>query len=99
VPRVMNLSSAHHLFVVILPRWASRDHVQQRLAADGVGTSVHFRPLHQFSWFSEHALKGPSGLNTAETLADRALSLPLYPDMTTAQVDYVCDALVSAVND
>src|SRR5581483_5623326 len=97
VPAAHPTGSADHLMVVLVPRGCDRDGVRERLAHRGIATSVHFRPLHQLRWFAEHAEIGPGGVPVADMLADRALSLPLRPGLTGADVDRVCDELRSAL--
>lgn len=87
--------SADHLFVVALPEGVDRRAVVAALGAQGIGTSVHFRPVHTFSWFSTNAPVGVAGLATADALADRTLSLPLHANLRDADVDRVVDALRS----
>lgn len=90
--------SADHLMVVLLPHGVDRSHILESLRDQGVSTSVHFRPLHRFTWMVDNALAGPSGFPTADSLCDRALSLPLYPDLTETQIDRVCMALETALD-
>lgn len=89
--------SADHLMVVVLPSGVDRDAVARRLGAAGIGTSVHFRPIHQFSWASSHTRAGPRGLDQAEELSHRVLSLPLHPGLSAGDVDRVCDSLGAAL--
>lgn len=98
VPPELDASSADHLMVVLLPERTSRPGVVTTLADAGIATSVHFRPLHRFPWAAAHFQTGPTGLETADRLAPRVLSLPLYPDLTLDQVDRVCDELTQAVD-
>ncbi|MGN6695588.1 MAG: DegT/DnrJ/EryC1/StrS family aminotransferase [Aquihabitans sp.] len=98
IPRVADDRSADHLFVVLLPEHADRTKVVASLAEAGIGTGVHFRPLHTFSWFRDHAPVGPTGVETADRLADRALSLPLHAGLTDQEADRVLDALGSALS-
>jgi dTDP-4-amino-4,6-dideoxygalactose transaminase len=97
VPEVLPEGSADHLMVVLLPPGIDRAAVVRCMSDAEISTSIHFRPLHQFGWMTEHAAIGPSGVDNAEGLADRALSLPLYTDITDDQVDRVCDALASTI--
>jgi dTDP-4-amino-4,6-dideoxygalactose transaminase len=97
VPAVFDPHSADHLMVVRLADGVDRGAVMKALDAEGVSTSIHFRPLHQFGWMEKNAIIGTSGLATAEALAGQVLSLPLYPDLTDAQVDRVCAALHRAL--
>jgi dTDP-4-amino-4,6-dideoxygalactose transaminase len=81
-----------HLFVVRHPR---RDALAEALRARGVGTLIHYPiPLHLQPAFA--SLGGrPGDLPAAEKAAGEILSLPLYPELTDAQVD----AVVAAVRD
>jgi len=76
---------------------ARRDHVARHLTEMGIGTSVFYPvPLHLQPLYA--ALGGkPGQLPVAERAAHEVLSLPLYPEMSTAQVDCVADAIVEAL--
>lgn len=98
VPTTPHPGSAHHLMVVILPDQADRDTVQKQMAADSVGTSIHFRPLHTFSWFAQEGLdSGPGGTPVADRLTDRALSLPFHTRLSDDDIERVCSALRDAI--
>ena len=77
---------AWHLFVVRSP---DRDAFRDALAARGIGTLVHYpRAIHQVDAYSELG-SGPVPLDGAEQLAAEVLSLPLYPELADAEVEYV----------
>jgi dTDP-4-amino-4,6-dideoxygalactose transaminase len=82
-----------HLFVVELD---DRDAVLGRLREDGVGAAVHYPvPVHRQPAWS--ALGEPGAFPAAERLAQRALSLPVFPGITAAEVDRVVGALRAAL--
>ena len=62
------------------------------MAKAGVGTSVHFIPLHTHPYWRE--LRGPDApaLPVADAQFNLAVSLPIWSAMTTDQVDRVIDA-------
>lgn len=97
VPTVLAGDGADHLCVVVLPEGCERDGVIGQLAASGIASSVHFQPLHRFRWFEKHVTIGPSGVDVADRLAERVLSLPLGPTLSEADVDRVCGALRQAL--
>jgi len=97
VPTELVVASADHLAVVELPRGTDRSATMSALGAAGIATSVHFQPLHRFRWFGANAEVGPGGVDTAEAVADRVMSLPLSPALTDAEVDRVCHVLAAAV--
>jgi len=96
VPGAADPDSADHLMVVVLPEGTDRDAVQASMQAQGIGTSVHFRPLHTFGWFAEQGVgPGPGGTPVADQLADRTLSLPLHPRLSESDVARVVGSLRS----
>lgn len=71
-----------------------RDQVIEQLCARGIGTSVHFIPVHRFDYFKRYATNGGRDMPGAEALFPTLLSLPMYPRLRDEQVDAVCDALL-----
>jgi dTDP-4-amino-4,6-dideoxygalactose transaminase len=94
--RVPNSESAWAIYAVLLQDAASRDRVQASLRADGVPTAIYYpRPLHhQPAYAGTH---DATPLPVSEDLATRILALPIHPDLTDADVDRVCDAILRAV--
>ncbi|MFJ1967483.1 DegT/DnrJ/EryC1/StrS family aminotransferase [Streptomyces sp. NPDC087903] len=86
---------ARHLYVVRVEEeyGTGRDELIDRLAEHGIGTSVHFEPLHHMPYFRDTAITPPGGLPGADALFPRLLSLPLYPHLTDSEVDRVCTEL------
>jgi len=80
----------YHLYAVTVPRRAA---VQEALAAEGIGTLVHYPiPAHLQPAYAH--LGVPRGsLPVTERLADEVLSLPLYPELSLDQIDAAAAAL------
>ncbi|MFQ5880862.1 MAG: DegT/DnrJ/EryC1/StrS family aminotransferase [Candidatus Methylomirabilales bacterium] len=90
---------AHHLYVILVDPGAGRDRdaVRVTLHAAGIGTGIHFPPLH-LEPFYRGLLGGREGdLPVAEAAGTRVLSLPLYPGLTAEQVGRVADAVRTVV--
>jgi perosamine synthetase len=64
-----------------------------RLAEAGVGTSVHFIPLHLHPYYRRTYGYAPADLPVAHLQYEREISLPIYPGLTEAEVDYVVERL------
>ena len=94
VPGRREVGSADHLAAVLLPVDADRDLVVAGLKARGISPSIHFRPLHHFSWFAANAEVGPTGLGVCDALWPRALSLPLHVGLSIDDVERVAAALL-----
>ena len=89
--------SACHLFPVLLPPELPREGVAAAMQEAGVQTSVHYRPVHLFSYYRQR-FGGRAGLlPVTEAIGEREITLPLYPGMDDATVEYVMDALAAAV--
>ena len=85
--------SACHILPVLLPESADRAKVMAGLREDGIQTSIHYPPIHQFSFYREHVLREPVHLPLTESVAQRELTLPLFPTMTEEQVERVVERL------
>ncbi len=86
--------SVHHLFVVYVE---NRDAVRAALEERGVQTAVHYpRPLHLQKAYSSLGYRRGDFPNT-ERACDRALSLPLFPEMTDEQAEYTAAVLAEIV--
>jgi dTDP-4-amino-4,6-dideoxygalactose transaminase len=87
--------SAHHILPVLLPQGAERHTFMDSMRESGVQTSVHYPPIHQFSYYREHN-PGVS-LPITEAVAAREVTLPLYPTMRDEEVDAVLAAAAVAL--
>ncbi len=86
-----------HVFHVYAIRVKNRDTVMQRLEHKGVGTGVHYPvPVHLQEAYS-FLDQGVGSFPVAEEIAQEFISLPMFPELTTEQADYVIDAVADAV--
>jgi len=87
---------AWHLYVVQLKLEdiaISRDRFIELMSEEGVGTSVHFIPLHiQPYWRDRYGFK-PEDFPVAYDVYQRAVSLPIYPKMTEQDIERVINAV------
>jgi dTDP-4-amino-4,6-dideoxygalactose transaminase len=88
-----------HLFVVRLrpDRLAiGRDRFVAELQQRGIGTSVHFIPLHLMSYYRQRYGLHPEDFPVALRLYRAALSLPIYPSLTDEEIARVVAAVREA---
>lgn len=86
-----NYRHVYHVFAI---RLANRDYVQGELAKRGINTSIHYPvPVHLQEAYADLGYARGS-LPVTEKLTTEFLSLPMYPELTSAQVNEVCDNLV-----
>jgi dTDP-4-amino-4,6-dideoxygalactose transaminase len=83
-----------HLYVIQISR---RDHVLEALQAQGVQAGIHYPvPVHLQPAFRSNGY-GPGDFPVAEAAAGRIISLPLYPQITARQQQFVTNALRRAI--
>jgi dTDP-4-amino-4,6-dideoxygalactose transaminase len=87
---------AWHLFPIRLRLdrvKVTRAETIDRLAEAGIGTSVHFIPLHVHPYYRRTYGYEPADLPVANAQYEREISLPIYPDLPDGDVDYVVERL------
>ena len=87
--------SGLHLYVIRLKLdelKASRKQVFEALRAKGIGVNVHYIPVHTQPYYENLGFK-LGDFPVAEAYYDSAISLPMYPDLTDAQIQYVYESL------
>jgi perosamine synthetase len=102
VPPVEMQSRVHswHLYVVRLrSNRLSIDRAQfiKELQQRGIGTSVHWLPLHMHPYYRDTFGYHAGDLPASASLYPEIISLPIYPDMTEGDVRYVCDSIKDIV--
>lgn len=87
-------SHAFHLYVVRVER-GNRDELRQYLQARGIQTSIHYpAPLHLNTAFA-YLQKEDNHFPIAERCAKQILSLPMYPELESEQIEYVAEHIAN----
>jgi dTDP-4-amino-4,6-dideoxygalactose transaminase len=82
-----------HIFHQYTLRVERRDGLQAHLKAHGIASAIYYPvPLHRQPCFADLGFAAGS-LPHAERAATEVLSLPVYPELTHPQLDYVIDAI------
>jgi dTDP-4-amino-4,6-dideoxygalactose transaminase len=97
VPAAPGAVHSWHLYVVRLPEGIDRDAFVGWVAEAGVGTSVHFIPLHLQPFWRDFGDHEPQDFPVATREFSRVVSLPIFSSMTTDQVSRVIEAVTSAL--
>ena len=96
VPFSISRPSSYHILPVILPESADRQRVADRMRDAGIQTSVHYPPIHRFSWYQS---RFPSvRLPRTEEFCRRELTLPLHPKLKERDVETVVCVLAEALS-
>jgi dTDP-4-amino-4,6-dideoxygalactose transaminase len=76
---------------MLLPEGADRQAFMTGLRDAGVQSSIHYRPIHTFTYYRERY--GEISLPITEALAARQVTLPLYPTMGEENFETVVEAV------
>jgi len=88
------LEAVYHQFTVQLD---NRDAVGKRLKEEGIGNAIYYPiPLH-LQGVHAHLGYGPGALPNSEQVAQRCLSLPIFPELSEEQISRVVETLRAAV--
>ena len=89
-----------HVFHLYVTRSVQRDRLQAALREAGVGTGIHYPvPVHLQPAYAGRVALGPGGCPKTEAAAKEILSLPIYPELTDADVAKICGVLRLLRND
>ncbi len=92
--RVANSESAWAIYAILLPDSAARTRMQDGLKAAGVPSAIYYpKSLHQQPAYAQ-AHDG-TALPVSEDLATRIMALPIHPDLSDAQIDRICSAVLA----
>jgi dTDP-4-amino-4,6-dideoxygalactose transaminase len=84
---------ARHVYHVYAARVKNRDDLIAKLAAKDIHCGIHYPvPVHlQDAYLNSGDTF--SNLKISESIASELLSLPMYPELTEAQIEYVVKSL------
>jgi len=88
--------SSCHIFPVVLPRGVDRLKVMEKMKQSGIQTSIHYPPIHLFSYYRQNGHK--QTLVNTETIGAYEITLPLFPGMNPADVGFIVNTLKESLN-
>jgi perosamine synthetase len=97
-----DVQHAWHLYVIQLELerlHLDRNQFINALKEKGIGTSVHFIPLHLHPFYRDSFGYSPGDFPVASAAYQRIVSLPIYPKMTQQDIDRVTDAVRTIVQE
>lgn len=97
-PSILNgKESSYHLYALRIKNIneLQRDSIIEEMAKKGVAVNVHFIPMPMLTYFKEQGYN-INDYPQAYTNYACEISLPIYPQLTTIQVDYVIETLISS---
>jgi dTDP-4-amino-4,6-dideoxygalactose transaminase len=95
VPFGTSYETAAHLMPVILPKGLDRALIMENLRKNEVQSSIHYPPVHRFSFYQDHFPK--TVLPKTEEFSLRELTLPLHPSLQEKDIVRVVELFIKTV--
>ncbi len=93
-PAPARRAGAAHVFHQYVVRVPDRAATQTRLRDLGVATGIHYpAPVHRQPAYANRIALGPAACTATEAAAATVMSLPMYPELTDAEVATICTAI------
>jgi perosamine synthetase len=80
--------TSYHLYVI---KVLNRDELYKKLKEKGIGTSVHFIPIHNHTYYKDRYNFNNKDYPIANDVFSKSLSLPIYPDLKDNDVNYIIE--------
>ena len=87
--------SALHLYPICVDNSNYRKEIFTYLRTHGIGVNVHYIPIHLQPYYRKMGFK-QSNFPNAEDYYSKAISLPMYPDLTENHLDTIKNTLQNA---
>lgn len=90
-----------HLFCVVLNEKSpiDRNSFIERLTEAGIGTSVHYKPLHRMTYYRNKYSLSPESFPVAERIWQGTVSLPIFPALSHQELQYICETVRTIVGE
>ena len=83
----------YQMYTIRLPNKIIRDKLHSHLLADGIFSKVYFYPIHLTDFYKNKFGTKSGILPVTEKIADRVLTLPIYPNMTTEEKNLLVESI------
>jgi dTDP-4-amino-4,6-dideoxygalactose transaminase len=90
-----NIMRGKHVYHKYVIRTGNRDELKQFLAEKGIATMVHYsKPLYEYPLFSGITDRPPHN-PLSKRICGEVLSLPIFPELSDNEIDYICNTIHS----
>ena len=97
IPKLKVSFSDHswHLFLIVLNNKSniSRNDLMEALKTDGIATSVHYKPLHQMTYYKDTYNLDVRDFPNTEKYFNGCLSLPIYPSLKNEELEHIVKSI------
>jgi perosamine synthetase len=83
----------YQMYTIRLPNKTIRDNLHSHLISDKIFSKVYFYPIHLTDFYKNKFGTKPGILPVTEKIADRVLTLPIYPNMTNEEKNLLIESI------
>jgi len=94
-----NSFHVYQMYTLQLKDNKSRDKLQKHLTKAGIMTKIYFNPVHLKTFYREKFKYKKGDLPITEKISEKVLTLPLYPELTEKEMDYITYEIKNCVSD
>ena len=88
-----NYDHIYQMYSIVLNEKSIRNDLQQYLLNKKIFCKVYFPPIHQMDFYKKQGSEYSLSLQNTEYISERILTLPLYPNMTAEELDYITETI------
>jgi dTDP-4-amino-4,6-dideoxygalactose transaminase len=85
--------SSYHLFPILLSQRVNREKFMELLKKEGIQSSIHYPPIHTFSYYRRIPGIKKAKLPITEYVGAHEVTLPLHPLLKKEDVLFICDRI------
>jgi UDP-4-amino-4,6-dideoxy-N-acetyl-beta-L-altrosamine transaminase len=88
-----NVRHAWHLYTILLDESINRDEFFKYMRSANIGVNLHYIPVYRHSYYVKNFGFNPAAFPVTEDVFKRIITLPLFPKMELAQLEYVIETI------
>ena len=88
--RVGHDEHSWHLYTICVER---RNEFIKKMQAKGIGTSVHYKPIHNLTYYKDNFGFSPDDYPNTEKYWQQCVSLPIYDGLQDSELKYICNTI------
>ena len=88
-----NYEHIYQMYTIRLDSKITRDALQKFLTEKQIFSKIYFEPIHLTDFYKNRVKVVNNGLAITEKISEQILTLPLYPNMTNEEKDYLIESI------
>ena len=88
-----NIKNSWHIYTILLNEEINRDDFFKYMKKNNIGVNVHYIPIYNFTYYKKHYNIDPADFPVTEEVFNSIITLPLYPQLKTDQIEYICEKI------